>query len=69
MKIGLPQSVRTPTAWVSSIKTVAETLAVRFLPHPLGSQQLDEMIARYRGQHHKESANYFPFVAKLRQLV
>ena len=66
MKSGLPQSVRTPTAWISSIKTVAETLAVRFLPQPSGLQQLDEMITRYRGQDHKQSANYFQFVAKLR---
>jgi hypothetical protein len=68
VKSSLPQSVRTPTAWVSNIECVAETLAVRFLLQASVLQQLGEMITRYRGQDHKESEDYFCFVAKLRQL-
>jgi hypothetical protein len=66
-KGGLPQSVRTPTAWVSNIGSEAETLAVRFLLQQLVSPQLHEMITRYRGQGHNEQQVYFTYVAKLRQ--
>jgi hypothetical protein len=60
--------VHTLTAWVSNIKKLFETPAVRFMLQPMGSQQLDEIILRYRGQGHGESEDYFVFVAKLRQL-
>ena len=67
-KSGLPQSVHTPTAWVSNISDEAETVAVRFLPQLLVRQQLHKIITRYRGQDHNESEVYFTYVAKLRQL-